>query len=868
MNRVYELAKHFGVSSKVLLEVLEELGVMAKSHMSVLSEEDSVLVARHFEEVQAHCDKVGEKTQRFEVEKARPKAKRLSAREKLAAKRKQQKESAAKKATPEAAPAAEKPRARRLDRVKAPRAEAPPSAAPEASAPETASEAAAPGATEAATPRAETRAARPKKSVADLKSIAKAAAETRARIADDTKTRRAEPPVPARPRPAREDARRGGRPMYDAEESKPRPIDPKAIRKSVRQTLAKLDVGRGSGGMMPGPTVPKPRKRLARRAREDKRDRVARQRARAEAQRAVDDTLRITEFITVQELAQKLGVKPSELITKLMQIGVMATINQRLERDAIEVLVADYDAKIKWLDPSAGEDLEEEEEAGERLPRSPVVTVMGHVDHGKTTLLDHLRSANVTATEAGGITQHIGAYQVETPRGQITFLDTPGHEAFTAMRARGAKVTDIVVIVVAADDKIMPQTVEAIDHARASNCPVIIAINKIDLPAADPAGVKQQLMQHNVLVEEFGGQVQCVEISAKRGTNIDSLLEAIALQAEILELTAVREGHAHGTVIEARKDPGRGTVFTVLVTQGTLRVGDPFVVGASSGRVRAMLDEREDQVEEAGPARPVLVLGADEVPVAGDQLRVTSSEREAKDIAGRRRRVQREVSQVTRKRTTLETLFDRIQEQEQVELKLCIKGDVAGSVEALSDALIGLANEKVAVTVIHSGVGAINENDIMLAAASEAIVIGFHLRPGPAIRNLAKEHRVALHLYDVIYEAVDEVKKAMQGLLEPIEREVRLGSAEVRELFRVPKAGVIAGSYVLEGTVRRNSRVRVVRDQVPIYEGVISSLKRFKEDAREVQTGFECGIGVENFDDLRVGDILEVYEVQQVAQEL
>jgi translation initiation factor IF-2 len=651
------------------------------------------------------------------------------------------------------------------------------------------------------------------------------------------------------------------------EENKPRPIDPSAIRNSVRRALGKLEVDRSA--RQPMPQHLKPRKRPAKRAREDKRDRVARHRAREEADAAEQKKIRLTEFISVQELAQKLEVSASELITKLFGLGVMATMNQRLEREQIELLIADYPIEYQWLDAVAGEDIEVEEDEGSEVSRPPVVTVMGHVDHGKTTLLDYLRKTNVTAGEAGGITQHIGAYQVPTNRGVISFLDTPGHEAFTAMRARGAKVTDIVVVVIAADDKVMPQTEEAISHARASGCPIIIAINKIDLPAADPSGVKQQLTQYNVVVEDFGGDVQCVEISAKKGINIDALLEAIQLQAELLELKAVASGRAVGAVLEAHIDQGRGVVFTVLVTRGTLRVGDPFVVGSTSGRVRAMLDEHEDPVESAGPSRPVVVLGCDEVPGAGDTLNVMPSEKEAKEVAGKRRQLQREQALHAPKRAlSLETLFDRIQEAEQIELPVIIKGDVAGSVEAISDNLMNLAHDKVAVQILHAGVGAINENDITLAAASGAFIIGFHLRPTPAIRAMAKEHNVDLRLYDIIYEVVDEVKRAMRGMLAPVEREVATGSAEVRNVFRIPRIGVIAGCYVVEGTVKRNAKVRVIRDQVQVYEGTVSSLKRFKEDAREVRSGFECGIGDEGFQDIKVGDMLDVFEIVEEAAEL
>jgi translation initiation factor IF-2 len=873
-NRVYEIAKAHGLTSKDLLAVLQELGVMAKSHMSVLTDEDLELVEKHFSRAEAKGEKVVEKAQRVEVEKARPKPKRLSAKEKLEARRKEKEAAARAKAEADAAePVAEdadaaeaeaekaKKPAPKLHKVKMfkPEPIAGSDAAPEPAPVQEPAEPAKP-------------APKPAQRV-DVQAIARAAAKTRERIAEDMKTRMAapEPKRPERPRakPAPSQPR-----SEEAGAHQPRPIDTNAIRSSVRKALGGLSVPRGQrGDRGPAQQRPPERKRGARRAREDRRDKVARHRAREEALQVRENELRITEFITVGELAQKLDAKPQDLIVKLMGMGVMATMNQRLERDQIELLVADYEEmEIHWLDTAAGEDIEvpDEDESGEQTSRPPVVTVMGHVDHGKTTLLDHLRETKVTEGEAGGITQHIGAYQVETPRGTITFLDTPGHEAFTAMRARGARVTDIVIVVVAADDKVMPQTVEAIDHAKASNCPIIIAINKIDLPAADPMGVKQALMQHNVLVEDFGGEVQAVEISAKQGTNVDALLEAISLQAEILELTAVSEGRARATVVEARKDLGRGAMFTALVTRGTLRMGDPFVVGPVDGRVRAMLDEFDEPVEEAGPSRPVVILGASDVPQAGDQMDEVESDSEAKEIARKRKALQREQAlHAPKKKTSLEGLFERMQSQEEaVNLNLLVKGDVAGSVEAVCDAMMNQSNEKVSVNVIHRGVGGINDNDIMLAAASDAIIIGFHLRPDPATRQLARDQNVDLKIYDIIYEAVDDVRAAMKGLLAPVDKEVAMGAVEVRELFRVPKVGVIAGCYVIDGEVKRNSKVRVIREQVPVYDGTVGSLKRFKEDAASVKQGFECGIGIDGFDDVKVGDILETYEIQQVEQEL
>ncbi len=945
-NRVYEIAKAHGTTSKAILNLLQELGVVAKSHMSVLSDDDLELVERHFRQLEERGEKVVEKTARVEVEKARSKPKRMSAREKIAAK-KREKEEARRRAQEQAKPTEAEPAPSEAEPAEAPapkkkiqKVEAPKKAEPVEAADETpteegkklqkvtpmkpaevvddtlveaeqtggpvdegaveetvsgesaaagsvASESAAAADQESVETTGQGDESRPLKTQQrlDLKAIARAAAKTRERIADDMRTRMAEPepPRPARSeRPAPTPRGRPGKvppkPTAGAGgEEAPKPIDPNSIRNSVRKALGGINVSRGrdrgpGGGPGRPAAGPAGRRRGRVSIRDEKRAKVERHRAREEALQAKENEIRITEFITVGELAEKLDTKPQQLIMKLMGLGVMATMNQRLERDQIEMILADYeDIEVHWLDTAAGEDIEvpTEDEGGEKHDRPPVVTVMGHVDHGKTTLLDYLRKTKVTAGESGGITQHIGAYQVATDRGKITFLDTPGHEAFTAMRARGARVTDIVVVVVAADDKVMPQTVEAIDHARASDCPIIIAINKVDLPAADPDGVKQALMQHNVLVEDFGGDVQAVEVSAKKGTNIEALLESIQLQAEIMELEAVEEGRARGTVVEARKDLGRGAVFTVLVTKGTLHVGDPFVVGSVDGRVRAMLDEFDRPVESAGPSRPVLVLGAGDVPRAGDQMDVVPSDSEAKEIARRRQVLQREQTlHAPRKKATLESLFDRMQSEEAVELNLLVKGDVSGSVEAVCDAMMNLSNEKVEVNVIHRGVGAINDNDVMLAAASEAIIIGFHLRPDPATRQLAKNQHVELKTYDIIYEAVDDVKAAMKGMLAPVDKEVSIGSAEVRELFKVPKVGVIAGSYVLEGEIRRNARVRVLRDQVPVYEGTVASLKRFKEDARTVSSGYECGIGISGYDDIKVGDILEVFEIQQVAQEM
>jgi translation initiation factor IF-2 len=495
---------------------------------------------------------------------------------------------------------------------------------------------------------------------------------------------------------------------------------------------------------------------------------------------------------------------------------------------------------------------------------------MGHVDHGKTSLLDFIRQTNVIAGESGGITQHIGAYEVELDdERSVTFLDTPGHQAFTAMRARGAQATDIVILVVAADDGVMPQTVEAIDHARAAGVPLVVAVNKIDLPDARPDRVKQELMQHKVVIEEFGGDVLCAAVSAKTGAGIPDLLEKVMLQADLLDVKANPERHARGVVIESELDKGMGPMATVLVTAGTLEIGDAFISGLFDGRVRALLDERGNNVQEAGPSQPVRVLGFSGVPEAGDSFAVLGDEKEVRDIAQRRQRLQREQGfRRTKEPTTLEELYAQVQAGEIERLNVILKGDVGGSVEALADELTKLSTEEVKVDVIHRGVGAITENDVLLAAASDAIIIGFHVRPDARTRSAAEREGVDIRVYRVIYEVVDDVRLAMEGLLAPEKREVVLGAAEVRETFKIPKIGTIAGCFVSDGTIPRTARVRVVRDGVEVYEGVIGSLKRFKDDVREVREGYECGINVEGFNDVKVGDVIEAYKIEEVQRTL
>ncbi|HHW92434.1 MAG TPA: translation initiation factor IF-2 [Firmicutes bacterium] len=581
-----------------------------------------------------------------------------------------------------------------------------------------------------------------------------------------------------------------------------------------------------------------------------------------------NSVVELPDSLTVKELAEKLGQVPKNLVKKLMDMGVMAALNQEIDYETARVVaeklgIETKPAQLEQDTDTVSSEIEEDDPASLR-PRSPVVTVMGHVDHGKTSLLDAIRETKVTAGEAGGITQHIGASVVEYQGKEIVFLDTPGHEAFTAMRARGAQVTDIAVLVVAADDGVMPQTVEAINHARAAEVPIIVALNKMDRPNAQPDRVKQQLTEYGLMVEEWGGDTICVPVSALKKEGIDELLEMILLVAEVSELKANPDRLALGTIIEARLDKGRGPVATVLVQRGTLRVGDPIIAGTAWGRVRAMMNDRGVTVKEAGPSTPVEVLGFSEVPQAGDIMRAMDDDKAAKQLAKERQDERREQELAKTARISLDDLYDRIQEGEIKELNIIIKADVQGSVEALKQSMEKLSNEKVHLNVIHGGAGAITESDVMLAAASNAVIIGFNVRPEPTAKKEAEREEVDIRLYRVIYEALEDMEAAMKGMLEPEYREVILGQVEVRATFKVPKVGTIAGSYVLEGKVVNGSQVRLIRDGVVIYEGKIDSLKRFKEDVREVASGYECGIGLQNFNDIKEGDILEIYTVEEV----
>ena len=583
--------------------------------------------------------------------------------------------------------------------------------------------------------------------------------------------------------------------------------------------------------------------------------------------------IRVNEFISVSELAAAMKVPATQIVQfAFKELGLMVTVNQRLDFDQIELIASAFGFEAVREDEYAAQaEADQVEEAPESLsPRPPVVTIMGHVDHGKTSLLDYIRKANVVAGEAGGITQHIGAYNVTLPGDRhITFLDTPGHQAFTAMRARGAQVTDIVVLVVAADDQVMPQTIEAISHARNAGVPMIVAINKVDLPTANPQKVKQDLLQHNVVLEEFGGNVLSAEISAKKGTGIDGLLDQVLLQAEILDLKANPDGKVQGTVLEATLDPGKGPLATILVQKGTLRVGDNFICGKFSGRVRALYDERGKTVKEVGPSIPVQILGFEGVPAAGDTFAVVTDAVEAREIAQKRQRLEREAqNRRTARGGTLEDFSRALKEGEVSTLRIIIKADQGGPAEALADALAQLGTGEVRVDVVLRGVGAITESDILLAKASGAIVLGFHVRPDSNARAAAEREQVDVRTYRIIYEAVEDVRNALEGLLKPEERETVLGEAEVLQLFKVSKVGTIAGCMVRSGVIQRTAKARVIRDGVPVYTGSLSSLKRFKDDVREVREGLECGIGIENFNDLKVGDRIESYRMEEVKRTL
>ncbi|MFL5550882.1 MAG: translation initiation factor IF-2 [Gemmatimonadaceae bacterium] len=871
--RVHDLAGEFGVSSDEVINLLRQMDVPVRSHLSPLSDDQVARIRARWErEKRARVAAPAAATRRRRGTAAAPApepAVEATPVEASSVKRRR-------RAAPE--PVAEAPVA---ETAPAPELTVPPpKAAPSAPAPIAASAPTTePPATERPRPAA----------IPSRPTASPPASPAPADRGDGRERQRPQPVVPGAPRPrpiatgapytpprpvASAAPGAGTAPTRRDERSTGRGDDRGARRgkkgkRGVDQEAVSANIGKTMASMR-GPI----RRGGARRAEDGSyREELAAQR-QAEVERE-KKTVRVNEFITVSELAQILKVPAVQIVGfAFKNLGLMVTINQRLDFDQIELIAGEFGFQAVKEEEYAA-DLKTAavaEDTAEQLePRPPVVTIMGHVDHGKTSLLDYIRKSNVVAGESGGITQHIGAYHVSLPGGKaITFLDTPGHEAFTAMRARGAQVTDIVVLVVAADDQVMPQTIEAISHAKNAGVPMIVAINKIDVPGANPMKVKQDLLQHGVVLEEFGGTVLSSEVSAKKGTNIDSLLDQILLQAEILDLKANPNRSATGAVIEAQLDPGKGAIATILVNNGTLHVGDDFICGMYSGRVRALLDERGRNIKEAGPAIPAQILGIGGVPMAGDQFVVVEDAMESREIAQRRQRLDREAkSRRTAKGVvSLEDFMSQTAPGQKRTLRIVIKADQGGPAEALADALGQLSHEEVSVDVIHRGVGAITESDILLARASGAIIVGFHVRPDNNARAAAEREGVEIKLYKIIYEAVEDVRAALEGMLRPEEKEVVLGEAEVRELFKVPRMGVIAGCSVRNGVINRQARVRVIRDGVEVYDGAISSLRRFKDDVKEVREGFECGIGVENFNDIKVGDVLECYRKEQVARTL
>ncbi len=638
---------------------------------------------------------------------------------------------------------------------------------------------------------------------------------------------------------------------------KPLEVNEEDVARQVKETLARLT---SKGQNKKGAKYRKEKREAAQ-------EHLKEQRAEAKAE---SKTLKLTEFVTVSELASMMNVSVNQVIGTCMSVGIMVSINQRLDAETINLVADEFGFKTEYVSAEVSEAItEEEDDENDLVPRAPIVTVMGHVDHGKTSLLDHIRNTNVIAGEAGGITQHIGAYNVTLADGRkITFLDTPGHEAFTAMRARGAQVTDIAIIIISADDSVMPTTREAIAHAQAANVPMVFAINKIDKPGANPDKIREDLANMNLLVEEWGGKYQCQEISAKKGIGVDELLEKVLLEAEMLDLKANPNRKATGSIIESSLDKGRGYVSTVLVSNGTLRVGDIVIAGTSYGRIKAMFNERNQRIEKAAPAEPAIILGLNGAPTAGDTFHVLETEQEAREIANKRLQLQREQGLRTQKRLTLSDISHRIALGSFKELNIIVKGDTDGSIEALSDSFIKLSTEKINVNVIYKAVGQISESDVTLADASDALIVGFQVRPSAAARKLADQEGVEINTYSVIYDAIEDVKSAMEGMLEKVKKEVVTGQVEVREVYHISKVGTVAGAYVTEGKVHRTDKARVVRDGIVVHTGEINALKRFKDDVKEVGVNFECGISLVNFNDIQVGDILETFMEIEVKQKL
>ena len=874
-SRVHDLAAEFGITSEELLNLLRGMNVFVRSHLSAL-EADQVAQARvrwEREKRKGTGDTKVKKGRRKATKKAAPKSKatkpvrrRRTAADVAKAEAKAAEEEAERAAVElvaleqsqaEEVPEVEQPRsleerARELFKDLPPLEETPAEAPPQA---EATPEVEAPIASAEAPPAVEP--PKPKPVIPT-------------RVMRPTPVRGPKPvfsssgppaaPPPRQPPVATGAAGAGTRPASGRRKGRKgrrAAVDQEAVHANILKTLQGMK-GRARRGRALKSGEPS--------FRELQEGRLAAEREKEKTQ------IRVNEFISVSELADIMKISATQIVQfAFKELGLMVTVNQRVDFDQIELIASEFGFEAVREDEYAAQiDTEVADEEKDLLPRPPVVTIMGHVDHGKTSLLDHIRKANVVAGEAGGITQHIGAYHVDLPDGRdLTFVDTPGHEAFTAMRARGAQVTDIVVLVVAADDQVMPQTIEAISHAKNAGVPIVVAVNKIDLPNANPTKTTQDLLQHNVVLEEYGGDVLSAPISAKTGEGIDQLIEKMLLQADLLELKANPSRAASGTVLEATLDPGKGPVATVLVQRGTLRVGDDFICGSFSGRVRALLDERGKQVKEVGPSIPVQILGFEGVPAAGNAFVTVADAAEARDIAQKRQRLEREAqNRRTERGGSLEDFSRALQEGAVSQLRIIIKADQGGPAEALADSVERLSTSEVKVDVVHRGVGAINESDVILAKAAGAIVLGFHVRPDSNARAAAEREHVEVRTYRVIYEAVEDVRNALEGLLKPEEKEITLGEAEVIELFKVSKVGTIAGCNVRSGVIDGTTKVRVVRDGVSVYEGAIGSLKRFKEDVKEVREGLECGIAIENFNDVKVGDLIESFRLEEVRRTL
>ncbi|MCI0707739.1 MAG: translation initiation factor IF-2 [Ignavibacteriae bacterium] len=863
--KIYKLATELNLSSETIIDFLKKKGFDVKSHMSVVTDDMMKAIMSHFKKEKDVAERHQRKVQEFRTSRKKEPAEKV-----------EKKEAVEEEPSPKVieVPVAAEVQQEEIQETEVEPASASPTV--EVTVPQAREERVEKPAVE---DKKEEKKKAPSQDRQSRSPLEQAATRTRGltikgkiqlgatdRKGDSAETD--EKKKKKKKKKIREEVKKGKEPFPVAEEDTPKAkgkkkkrsryneVDSGEVEKAIRETLADMDDSSVSA-------------RAAFRKRKKREREEEEQRIQEELERQ-KTRIRVTEFVTVGELANLMRVTVAEVIQKIMGLGVMASINQRLDKDTISLVADEFGFQVDFEEEFAPEALVDQTDGEETLRSRPaVVTIMGHVDHGKTSLLDYIRTANVVAGEAGGITQHIGAYEVTLDNGkQITFLDTPGHEAFTAMRARGAQVTDIVVLVVAADDNVMPQTVEAISHAQAAGVPIIVAINKTDKPEANADRIRQQLSEKGVLLEEWGGKYQSVEISARTGKNVELLLEKILLESEVLNLRANPDRHARGVVIEAQLDKGKGIVATVLVQKGVLRIGDSFVCGIWSGRVRAMFDERENRVEAAKPSQPVQIIGFDGIPQAGDVFVVLPTEREAREISLKRQQLKREQDFRQRHTVTLDDLSKQIQEGQVQDLPIVVKGDVDGSVEALSDSLMKLSTSEVKVHVILKGVGGISEGDVLLAAASRAVIIGFHVRPNLNARRLAEKEEVEIRLYGIIYDAINDVRNALEGMLAPTISEEVTATVEVRDTFKIPKVGMIAGCYVKDGTIVRNNKIRLVRDGVVAFEGTISSLKRFKDDVREVAEGFECGIALEGYNDLKVGDIIEAFKLVETKRKL